>query len=332
MKTKLFIGCSWLVLATACEVIFDNDSRYLPVRNPAALVLKNRLVSYTSSELVYETDVLLLEIYDGWYNTFLDKEAFVFGGDAKTTVLDFQRITSGSTGASSSLLLMDVSGSYEQTDPYNARSQAINKFFHDHSPPDNFLLGAFSKDGSLTTDAVEFYGDNFTTKTTTEYSRYLFELASRTGGSSSLYDALEESIAIFSKITNARKELVVLVHAPDAGSSATSSAVLQKSQTEGVRMHMIALGNQAPVQTLATLAHGSGGFFAACRDEKEMVCVFNQLHRLLNGDVEAYRIRVKVEFQEALVTSNWEWMQTISITDTQFGYEYNPAYAYIKIP
>ena len=207
MKTKALTAFLLLTLASACEVIFDNDMRYLPVRNPTAVVLKNRLVSYSSTELVYETDVLLLEIYDGWDNTFLEKEDFVFGGNVKTTVLDFQRMPSGNTGASSSLLLLDASGSYKATDPYNARSQAINKFFHDHSPPEDFLLGAFSRNGSLTGNGVEFYNDQFTSDSE-QYTRYLFDLATRTGGSSSLYDALYAGIDKFSVGTQARREML----------------------------------------------------------------------------------------------------------------------------
>ena len=95
---------------------------------------------------------------------------------------------------------------------------------------------------------------------------------------------------------------------------------------------MIALGSEASLQSLAAIAQETGGFFTACRDEKEMVCVFNQLHRLLNDNVEAYRIRVKVEPPAGTIVPGWEWMQAIQITDTQFNYEYNPAYAYIKIP
>lgn len=330
MKTKALIALLLLTLAGACEVIFDNDMRYLPVRDPTAVVLKNRLVSYTSTELVYETDVLLLEIYDGWDNTFLEKEDFVLGGSFKTTVLDFQRIPSGNTGASSSLLLLDASGSYKTTDPYNARSQAINKFFHDHSPPDDFLLGAFSKNGSLTGDGVEFYSDHFSADHE-QHTRYLFDLAKRTGGSSSLYDALYKSIDKFSA-GNHRSELVSLVHAPDEASSVQLTDVVQKAKAKGVRMHMIALGSEVSLPSLAAIAQETGGFFAACRDEKEMVCVFNQLHRLLNSNVEAYRIRVKVEPPAVTIASGLEWMQAIYITDTQFAYEYNPAYVYVKIP
>lgn len=331
MKIKALIAFLPLMLVSACEVIFDNDLRYLPVRNPTAVVLKNRLVSYTSTELVYETDVLLLEIYDGWDNTFLEKQDFAFGGNVKTTVLDFQRMPSGNTGASSSLLLLDASGSYKTTDPYNARSQAINKFFHDHSPPEVFLLGAFSKNGSLTGDGVEFYNDHFTSDRE-QYTRYLFDLATRTGGSSSLYDALYKSIDKYAVGNQARRELVSLVHAPDEGSSVLPSDVTQKAKANSVRLHMISLGSEASLQSLAAIAQETGGCFAACRDEKEMVCVFNQLHRLLNSNVEAYRIRVKVEPPAGTIVSGWEWMQTIRITDTQFNYEYNPAYAYIKIP
>lgn len=331
MKIKTVIAFLLLTLASACEVIFDSDVRYLPVRNPTAVVLKSRLVSYTSTELVYETDVLLLEIYDGWANTFLEKEDFVFSGNLKTTVLDFQRKSSGNTGAPSSLLLLDASGSYKETDPYNARSQAINKFFHDHSPPEDFLLGAFSKNGSLTGDGVEFYDDHFTSDSE-QHTRYLFDLAARTGGSSSLYDALSKSIDKFSAANQARRELISLVHAPDEASSVVLSDAVQKAKANGVRMHMIALGSEAPLQLLAGIAQETGGFFAACRDEKEMVCVFNQLHWLLNGNLEVYRIRVKLEPPAGTIVPGWELMQTIRITDPQFNYAYNPAYAYIKIP
>jgi hypothetical protein len=62
------------------------------------------------------------------------------------------------------------------------------------------------------------------------------------------------------------------------------------------------------------------------------VCVLNQLYRVLNGNPEVYRIMVKVEPQAAAIGPGWEWMQTLTITDPQFSYEYNPAYAYIKIP
>jgi hypothetical protein len=228
--------------------------------------------------------------------------------------------------------MLDESGSYEEIDPYNIRSQAVSKFISDISASDNFMLAGFSSGGKLAEEPVQYFQSNFTSDWNSAQSD-LFSLAKLTGGKSKLYDAALSAIdKLNENKINQQKHLLLVAHAPDNGSSSSAAVVIQKAIASGVKIHTLEFGNELLAGPLTNLSGQTDGIHAFCATAEELVTEFNHLHRLLTGTYEPLRIRLRFKPGATTVQSGSEFTQTIKITSSKYDFEYNPAYVFIKVP
>ena len=335
MKTKSFL-LFFIASFFSCTIYLqDEDYRFFPARREIAVVTNSQYISHTSSEVIYEMEVVLLPYFEGDANDdyiYLPQEDFAFENPNTAQIIDFDTVKiTAPAGNLSVACLIDQSGSYEETDYYNSRSQVINKFFQDNSPPDNFLVGGFSRGGLLREDPVELFKDNFINDWQAP-QEYLFGLAKRTSGTSSLYDALANTLTKFnSPGVNQRKELIVLAHSQDAGSSVSISAVIQQAKAYGVRIHAIELGNELN-GVLAPFSQQTGGIHAYCPTIEESATMFNHFRRLLKGSWKVYRIRARYQPGSGVVQSGFDFTQMMKINAAEFDFQYNPVYVSIKVP
>ena len=333
MKSKCYFLWALVVILPSCEPQLE-DYLFVPESIETAIVMRSQYISHTSSELIYETDVVLLDNYEFLGdNIIFDDEVVFVNNNGTTQILNFNaRRSQAPSGKSSTIVMIDESGSYEETDPANARSQIINKFLNDHQSPDNYILAAFSREGYLEQEPVEYFNDNFSTAFH-EPLTYIFDLAKRTGGKSFLYDAVDQALNKFNSAsgTNEQREMVILVHASDDGSNAAPSDLLAKAKASNVRLHFIEMANE-PDNALVSLSQQTGGFYVACPTSKEMICAFTHFERLLNGESYKHTIRVRYRPAGTTIQSGFELRQTIKVTDSYDGFTYNPAYAYVKVP
>ena len=333
MRTSGYILLCVLLASLSCQPYLYVGDTFVPESIATSAVTQTKYISHTSTELIYEVNVVLLDDYgDSYDNTIYDEDQFAFISSSGTTeVLKFDWGVSTSTpGTSSTIILIDESGSYEETDPANARSQVINKFLNDHQSPSNYMLASFSKEGNLTKEPLEYFNENFSTAWR-EPLNYIFDLVKRTGGKSSLFDAMDQALNKFTGNTNNKKELVVLVNSRDDNSSATVSSVLQKAKANNVRLHFIELAKE-PNASLIELAQQTGGIYIACPSSKEMIAAFNHLQRLLDERSFQHRFRIRYRPTGSTIQSGFELRQTIKATDPYDGFKYNPAYVFVKVP
>jgi hypothetical protein len=296
------------------------------------MVTRSQYISHTSTEIIYEVEIVLLGEYQNSrdYTGLLSKN-FDFGTNTTTKVIAFDTISKKASPESYSLLLLlDESGSYEQLDPYNVRSQAINKFLYDNSPTDNFALAGFSAGGKLNEEPLELNSTIFS-----DYSsateEYLFNLSKRTGGTSKLYNAIDQAVNKFSGVgINPRKELVVIAHAADGGSTITSSSAIQHAIQNNVRISCIEFGNELN-GALASVAEQTNGFHIVCKDADEVSTSLLHLRRMLRQTFHPYRLRLQFTPGKTIQSGD-SFTQAININDDIYKINYSPVYAFIKIP
>src|SRR5688572_15692260 len=326
MKSKVLL-CIFFA-SVGCTLFPSDDYQYLPYSENAALLRNYTYISHTSTSVTYEVALHGL----AWYGAdlYLSEDEINVEGQGTFEILDFSGVNYNLSGSSSTVLLIDQSGSYLEIDPYNNRTKALNKFLEDFGPDNNFLVGAFSKSGNLTTQPVEYPAEEFSTPWV--HQKYLFDLAGRTGGSNALYDAIDNALDKLILDPGYPNHLVVMVHASDAGSTATVSAVLAKANQYQVKIHMIIFGSEPAGGEVWELVDKTDGMLAICSNDSDLITVFNNFQYMLNSNITGHILRVRFTPASGTVVSSNEYENLIKITDMYSGYEFNPVYVKISIP
>jgi hypothetical protein len=318
MGIVLFMGS----LVWSCEVVYPDFERFVPEGDISAMVIRTKHVSSTATEIVYDTELQFMEKYFSGDNSSVIKSDFK--PDQYTTILDVNPVYYDGTKQANVIFLIDQSKSYEETDPYNARSQLISKFAEEFAGQD-FMIGGFSKDGEL--DApVEFINEDANWDL---YVKEIFDMAKRSGGSSSLYDALDEAMKTFTP-NSAQKQIVVLTQSSDQSSSNTLPAIISKANLQNVRIHIVSLGAVTHVE-LAQLSQQTDGFYSACTTDKQMIQALNNLNRNITGSSVGVKVRVKVT-PPGGVTPGTGFLHSLVVEDYIFEKDYNTVYPFVKIP
>lgn len=324
MKNRILI----LFVCLACQPYIDTE-RALQEGNDTGLTRSAAYVSHTATELVFDTDVSLLYQYDGvedmWY---LPQSDFTWG--AGYTVLDFKTPQIDAKGRSSTVVVMDQSGSYDETDPKNRRSKSADKFFYDVLAPSDFILGASAKGGLLTQEPLELYRPDFSTDAVGQVP-YLFGLAKKTGGKNAAYDAMSQAIDKLATSTG-KRNVVALVHGPDELSLITADALIAKAVAAQVRISIVMLGKADSATPWAKISASTGGLFSLCPSENEMITTFNHLYRLINEVSTVVRMRVKYVPASGSFASGNETTHTLHVRYESQNYDFNPVLVYVKIP
>jgi 23S rRNA pseudoU1915 N3-methylase RlmH len=318
----------WLsFLFAGCTLFPADDYRYLPLHDDAALLRNYTYSSHTATSVVYEVEVSAL----AWYNADLIyfENDFDLVGDGTFEILNFANGDEDQTGNSSTIVLIDQSGSYLEIDPFNNRSKAINKFLEDFVAPGEFLLGGFS-DSGMVSAPVEYASDNFSSSWVD--ATFLFDLAERTGGTSSLHDAMNNALDKLSTSLKPNKNMVVLLHASDGGSSASLADVITKANLNNVKIHVVVFGPQPLPSEVWSIAEQTDGMFALCKTDSDIVTVFDNLERLLNIYSAFNTLTIQFTPTAGSVVSGNEYENWIRLTDSYSGYEFNPVYVKVKIP
>lgn len=329
MKTRLF-WCVFLFLS-GCDILKFEDNRYLPVHVDTAALVGYSFVSNNSTSATYDIRLAVLP----WFNdkTDLDfylQEEFNFEGEGTFEILNFSNESITATGSSATILLIDQSGSLVEIDPHNNRSKAMNKFLEDFTSPHTFLVGGFSEGGRLSRSPAEYFSENF--KSAWLDQTFLFGLASRTGGNSSLYDAIDEALNKLIASTSTRKNLVIFQHAPDGGSAASISGLTAKAVSNNIKINFIQFGPSIQPTAISELVNQTNGLLASCPNDAHLITIFDHLQRLLNKSASVYKIRIKFNPVGGNVISGNPYVNTIKLKDAFNDYEFNPVVVTFKVP
>lgn len=323
------------LMAVSCSPKLPDDYKFLPLQDDAAILSRAAYLTHNASEVIIEADVVVLNsFYRGFDNDYLYQKDFQITGNGTFNIESFDFVTIAKNQSPCNfILLIDQSEDYSALDPYNARTQAMNKFIRDIVSPDKFLIAAAAKSGSLSAEPVEFAADQFGNDFEL-HGQYLFELSKRTGGSNAILDAASAAIERFSASPpSVKKQIVMLVHRNDEVSAVTADELLSKAILNNVAINTIAFGEDIDNYIFSQLSAATGGLHAACSNEKEVVKVFSELKRLINEEKDVYRIRFSYKPPASQVLqSGTVTKQIIEIIDPFSEKLYSPVFVNVKIP
>jgi hypothetical protein len=308
----------------SCDVIYPDFGAFVPQGDISALVIRTQLISTSATEIVYDTELQFIEKYFNADNSSVIKSDFKV--DERTSIMDVKPVYYSGTKQSDVILLIDQSKSYEESDPYNARSQVISKFADEFEGQD-FAVAGFAKDGQLDAPLEFLYRDG----NRDFYIKSITDLAKRTGGVNNLYDALDLAISSFSPNSTRQKNIVALIQSNDAGSTKTLQAIIDKADLQNVRIHIIALGSAISHVDLAQLSQLTDGFYSACVTDKQMIQALDNLNRNITGYSTGVKVRVKV-VPEGGVTPGISFLHSLIVEDYIYKYNYNTVYPFFKLP
>ncbi len=292
------------------------------------VVLNQTTVLNISDSLIFESSFSFLDLAGHFDIGGVEAKDFSFTSPGHYSILDFKEESVPVGNPQTAVMVLeDESGDYNTLDPHNFRSRMINKLCQDILPPGNFVVGGFSRKGSIIAP-VEFSTLDFTTDWRSQQD-FIFGLAQRTGGESSLYDALLQALNKLSLETAPNKNMIVLAHVNDSGSIATLNEVITRAVTGGIKIHILFLSEGGSVGDIPQLSTLTGGMFAILPTDQELITAFSQLYRLLTGKKYFYKLKVSYRPLSGAITS--DVTHTLNIVDYIHGKDYNPVVIYTKI-
>jgi hypothetical protein len=210
-------------------------------------------------------------------------------------------------------LLLDQSGSIQQSDPTGARLYASKAFLTGLGAEDQALLAAFASgpDALIPTRPLTVYG-SFKDRAAAPPSSYyptLDGLAPLVGGNTPLYESLDGLLAQVAGDTalpaSLARAMVVFTDGadtscsgPEACRSARERSVLAANQA-GLRIFTIGLSQDVDVAALGELANQTGGAFLYADTVQQFLPLYGSVGRLLSLSQPTYRLRWTVQAASA---------------------------------
>lgn len=331
MKTRLPLIL--ILFISSCTLTLWEPGKDLPTEDYSQWSLQANYVSHTSTELIFDVHLVLSDkFYPESELLFENQKDFIpTSPDGQVSIVDFHVGNETASGPGSSVILMDLSGDYSETDPYNNRAKMFHKYFEEHHASNEFLTGGFAN-GGLLPSSVYFLTSQFQSSEDAVLLPF-FKLSVQTGGQNNIYDALNGSIGKLSALTNGyKKHCLVLTHGNDQSSTATVVNIISTAKAAGVKVHIIAMGKDTNVTPLSSIASQTGGMFAYCQTNEQMIAVSGRLYRMLYGTVGTHQIRMKFLPTSGVVASGDEITGVINIDESVFEMPLNPVCFSIKVP
>lgn len=203
----------------------------------------------------------------------------------------------GSSGSYSALMLLDQSGSISSTDPLDHRLTAAKTFATNLGTGNNAWLWSFASSNFTR------YGNAFTGDTTTLLAQ-IENLRNKEGGGTPLYYSQYNAIQGCVDLgTGANKALLTFTDGEDTYGSYTSKQVSDFAVSKNVKLYNIGLGSSSPASLLQQAIDGRGSFMFA-RDARQLISLFGNLGKLLDGSARFYNISWRASINGSGAFSN----------------------------
>ena len=294
---QLVIMCCLVILITdACKKDKAVEPPVVPpiVENslPSGAVSNIRLNNKSSSTLEFTIDITVFRDSKNIENQ-LKAESFSMDTlVVSSTRYFFNRVNvnavaGGSSTAYSALMLMDQSGSILTTDPKDYRIEAAKAFCNNLGQGDNVMLWSFA--GST----QKKYGTGFTGNGSSLIPD-IEGLNGNEGGATPLYKS-QYAVTNFAATSapSANKAIMTFTDGEDTEGGYTSQQVIDNAIAKNVKLFNVGLGS-AQIQTLSNQAAATGGAFMFAQDARQLISMFGNLGKLLNGTAQYYRTSWKI--------------------------------------
>ena len=326
MSSKAAIFAVFLIVA--CSPYLPPDwIRYYPTGANTAVVGPTSVLSSNDS-LVFQTQLNFLDL-EGHYDIGgIQQNELAFTSPGIYKIHGFSEAEISGVHNPAVMILEDESGNYDSLDPLNYRSKMINQAVQDIATYGSFIVGGYSTGGKINAPA-EFGSSAFSSDWASQQT-FIYGLSQKTGGKSSLYDALFNALTFFDQEDSGNKNIVVLAHATDAASASTAQTIIDNANTAHVKIHVLFLGDANNVGSLAQLSALTGGYLSVLTDKREMITTFAQLSRLISGDSHIYVLTVSYRPLSGGLTG--DITHTLAVLDFTDGKYYNPLLIYTRLP
>jgi hypothetical protein len=199
-------------------------------------------------------------------------------------------------------LLLDQSGSIQQTDPTGARLFSAKAFLSGLGSDDRALLAAFASapGATIPTPPLAVYGTFQDQASAASYFPTLDGLATLVGGNTPLYEALD---ALQQRVVNdaslpvdLAKAVVIFTDGMDSCGSpqaclASREQSIQRANAEQVRLFTIGLSSGVDTIALGELANRTGGAFLYADTPEQLLPLYGSVGKLLSLSLPTYRLR-----------------------------------------
>lgn len=208
-------------------------------------------------------------------------------------------------------LLLDQSGSVQDTDPTGARLYSAKAFLSSLGADDRVQLAAFadSAGAAIPTVPLTVYGPFRDRSSASEYFASLDALTTQVGGNTPLYaslDSLRQSVASDSTLPAGLTRAVVLfTDGTDTACGNVAACRTRRAQSiqgaidSQVRLFTIGLSNDVDVVALGELATQTGGAFLYADNAEQLLPLYGSLGKLLSLSLPTYRLRWTVQADAA---------------------------------
>lgn len=318
-QNLLLFALVMIFIWSSCK---KNDISIAPPLNdnslPSASVGDLQIVKKDAKEIVFSMKVAVFKDSRNMENRF-SREHFVLDtinlNGYKCFFANTATSLSGGTGAGnySALMLMDQSGSINDTDPSDQRLTAAKTFVTNMGAGNNSWLWSF------TSSNFTKYGDGFTTDTTTLLAQ-IENLRNKEGGGTPLYYSQYNAIqACADKGSAPNKALLTFTDGADNHGVYTSTQVSDFAVSKNVKLFNIGLGSSAPLSLLRQAVDGKGAFMYAS-EARQLISMFGNLGKLLDGSARFYNITWKAAFNNADGTFSSGTFRTNLRVKTPYNY------------
>ncbi|MGC4234036.1 MAG: VWA domain-containing protein [Niabella sp.] len=197
----------------------------------------------------------------------------------------------------SALMLMDQSGSISGTDPRDYRLDAAKTFCSNLGSGNQVVLWSFKS------SIYTAYGNGFTNDTASVIAQ-IEALRNKEGGSTPLYKSQVAATDYCSANgTAAGKAVLAFTDGGDTEGGYTPEQVAANAVAKKVRLFNIGLGNAETVK-LCRQAVATGGAFMFAKDARQLISMFGNLGKLLDGSARFYQTEWQITRQNNFTSGN----------------------------
>lgn len=188
-------------------------------------------------------------------------------------------------------LLLDQSGSTDDTDPDNLRIRSSQIFLESMGNNDKVALGSFTT-GQLypsLSGNVHLHG-GFNAKGTTFYPALDSLKNTILKGNTPLFTSTAWAINYTAANAKAQNKVVILFTDGQNNGGSSQSAVESLSLQKKVPVYTVGLSTDVGFDVLNNMALNTGGSFMWAKDARQLISYFGTLGNLLRGNAEYYTL------------------------------------------
>ena len=307
------------ILATTIDRLFGIRN----VAKPSGGTLRTEVTSYTSSEADFTVDMFVADEAGSLVEVGMEDLSIDDFSDLEFEVIEIMEVDQSSLGPYSAVFLMDQSGSIVDSDPNDARLDAVKSFLNNLGVGDEVGMLAFATSGKIAEFPVTSYtdrnGDRFTSDPR-GFDSVLELLGDQEDGGTPLYDAICFAVDyVVDYAANSNKAIVVFTDGEDTVSGATFDEAVQCANDSDIPVHAVGLSLATNLNVLTSIAARTEGYYSHAIDAEQTISYYGVLGGFLSGSSQFHRTSWRVNDRNGNRFGRDYWIRSwinVDVTET----------------